>query len=178
MPCAQHSFFGSRKSQGAHAPYCRHADWWKSAEAESEDENPPRPYIGKGTGYVVPKKRKVWSLVLLASGLHRLTQAQTKVRYSQLEKDFNKLLKQWRKETSFHSSLGEIFTNEAYQKIIDMRYEVLPLILRELQKKPGHWFYALEQIVGHDVADGAKNFADARSAWLEWGYKNNYLKSL
>jgi hypothetical protein len=89
--------------------------------------------------------------------------------------EFPKLVKQWEDETSFHSSLGEIFTNEAYQRIMAMGRDALPMILSELRKKPGHWFYALEKIVGKDVAEGAKNYAEARAMWLEWGYKNNYI---
>jgi len=90
-------------------------------------------------------------------------------------KEFHLLVKQWEHETSFHSSLGEIFTNDAYQRIMARGDEALPLILTELRRKPGHWFYALEKIVGRDVAASAKNFAEARALWLEWGYNNNYI---
>jgi hypothetical protein len=94
---------------------------------------------------------------------------------AKLVAEFNKLVAQWREETFFQSSLGEIFTNESYQRIMAMGRDALPLILSELQKKPGHWFYALEKIVGYDVAGEAKNFADARAAWLEWGNLNDYI---
>lgn len=94
---------------------------------------------------------------------------------AKLKMEFDSLVKKWKDETFFQSSLGEIFTNEAYQRIMAMGRDALPMILSELQKKPGHWFYALEKIVGHDVASGTENFADARSAWLEWGYKNNFI---
>jgi hypothetical protein len=94
---------------------------------------------------------------------------------AKLKAEFDSLVKQWQQETSFHSSLGEIFTHEAYQRIMAMGRDALPLILSELRRKPGHWFYALEKIAGDDKAVGAKNFAAARAAWLEWGYKNNYI---
>ena len=92
-----------------------------------------------------------------------------------LRAEFDLLVNQWTEETAFHSSLGEIFTNEAYQSIMAMGQAALPLILSELRKKPGHWFYALEKIARSDVAEGAKNFAEARALWLEWGYTNNYI---
>jgi hypothetical protein len=89
--------------------------------------------------------------------------------------EFPKLVKQWEDETSFHSSLGEKFTNEAYQRIMARGDEALPFILSDLQRNRRHWFYALEKIVGRDIASGAKNYAEARAAWLEWGYKNNHI---
>ena len=61
--------------------------------------------------------------------------------------EFPKLVKQWEAETSFHSSLGEIFTNEAYQRIMARGDEALPLILSDLQRKPRNWFYALEKLL-------------------------------
>jgi hypothetical protein len=94
---------------------------------------------------------------------------------AQLGSKFHMLAQQWVNETSFHSSLGEIFTNDAYQRIMAMGRDALPFIFSDLQKKPRHWFYALEKIIGFDVAQGAKSFAEARAAWLEWGYKNNYI---
>jgi hypothetical protein len=30
-------------------------------------------------------------------------------------------------------------------------------------------------MAGKDVAAGIKNFEDAKAAWLEWGYSNNYI---
>ncbi len=51
----------------------------------------------------------------------------------------------------------------------------LALVLNELQKNPDRWFYALKLMAGTDVADGMKDAEDARAAWLQWGYKNNYI---
>ena len=92
-----------------------------------------------------------------------------------LAKEFYKLVEQWKKETFAFSSLGDIFTNDAYQRIMAMGDKALPLILSELEKKPEHWFYALDKIVGYDVAADAKNFAEARAIWLEWGRNNKYI---
>jgi hypothetical protein len=81
---------------------------------------------------------------------------------AEMEAEFHVLAKQWEDETSFHSSLA-------------MGRDALPWIFSELQRKPRHWFYALEKIVGYDVAADAKNFAEARAAWLEWGNNNDYI---
>ncbi|HEY1662974.1 MAG TPA: hypothetical protein VGI03_11195 [Verrucomicrobiae bacterium] len=92
-----------------------------------------------------------------------------------LEAEFHSLVEQWEDETSFHSSLGEIFTNDAYQRIMAMGRDALPFIFQDLRYNPRHWFYALEKIVGCDVAIGAKNYREARAAWLKWGFNNEYF---
>jgi hypothetical protein len=92
--------------------------------------------------------------------------------------EFQTRANEWRKETGFHSSLSRKFTHPAYQRIMAMGKPALPLILRELQQKPGHWFYALRFIAGDegkDVARGMDDLEDVRSAWLEWGYKHGYI---
>ena len=91
--------------------------------------------------------------------------------------EFRSLVEQWEQETLFHSSLSLIFTHPAYQRIMAMGKPALPLILSELQKKSGQWFYALRYITGSDIAAEAeaKTFSEAREAWLEWGRNNNYI---
>ena len=58
-----------------------------------------------------------------------------------------------------------------YQQIIGMGAAVLPILLRELQREPDHWFWALRSIAGMnpvpeaDQGDVAKMAAD----WIVWG---------
>ncbi|MGD0058248.1 MAG: hypothetical protein ABSD58_02410 [Verrucomicrobiia bacterium] len=94
-----------------------------------------------------------------------------------LKIEFHSLVSQWERETSFQSSLGVRFTHPAYVRIIGMGRDALPLVFSELSRKPGHWFYALTNIVGKDVAaeSGAKTFAQASDAWLRWGKDHNYI---
>lgn len=92
-----------------------------------------------------------------------------------IETEFRALVEEWRRETMVHSSLAALVTHPAYQRIMAMGTDALPLILRELREDPDHWFYALRFIAGRDVAAGAANFDEAAVAWLEWGYRNNYL---
>jgi hypothetical protein len=93
----------------------------------------------------------------------------------ELAREFRALVKQWKEETFFLSSLSKIFTHPAYQRIIAMGTNGLPLVLGELQNNQGNWFYALKYMAGKDVAEGIDNFEDARAAWLEWGHNNNYF---
>lgn len=102
----------------------------------------------------------------------------TRILQRPLESEFDRLAKQWRKETGFHSSLSKKFMHPAYQRIMAMGERALPLILRELQQRPAHWFYALQFIAGEkgkDVAQGVYDLEEVRSAWLQWGYEHNYI---
>ena len=94
---------------------------------------------------------------------------------AKLNTEFDSLVNKWRDETFFISSLGKQFTHPAYVRIMAMGKEGLPLVLRELQNSNDNWFYALKFMAGEDAATGIENFDDAKAAWLEWGYKHNYI---
>lgn len=89
--------------------------------------------------------------------------------------EFPKLVKQWKDETFFVSSSTKLFNHPAYVRIMAMGTAGISLVLKELQKDSGRWFYALKFMAGKDVSAGIKDYDEAKSAWLEWGYKNNYI---
>lgn len=89
---------------------------------------------------------------------------------------FDKLCEQWRNDTLYDSSLAEISFHPAYQTIMAMGDKALPFILRDLERRFGHWFYALNHIVRLDVAEGASDLEEARRRWLEWGRRTKLLK--
>ncbi len=179
MPAVQHLRARARKIRTADARYCRSSDWWKDPRYNFSSTEAPSPPQGAQRRRAAPlyraaryKIRKNWTFVILSPGAPRAFASR------ELQAEFHALVDQWQTETSFHSSLGEIFTNQAYQRIMAMGRDALPLILAELRRKPGHWFYALEKIAGRDMAEGAKTFAEARTAWLRWGRDNNYMRRL
>lgn len=88
---------------------------------------------------------------------------------------FEKLKEQWAADTEFASSATEQFMHPAYQQIVGMGRDGLPLILRDLRDNPAHWFWALAAISGEDHADGANTFEEARERWLAWGAREGYL---
>lgn len=85
--------------------------------------------------------------------------------------DFERLARQWKRETAVKSNLEEIVMHPAYQRIMAMGPAALPLILEDLKRAPAHWFWALHNLVppGTDPAEGAITIAAARDAWLKWG---------
>jgi len=91
--------------------------------------------------------------------------------------EFSALAKQWKQDTAIISNLSKIVMHPAYQRIMGMGDKVLPLILREMNERPGHWFWALHNLVpnGQDPAEGVETTKEARDAWLKWGRANNLL---
>ena len=67
-----------------------------------------------------------------------------------LPEQFHRLAEIVREECAHLSSIREIVQHPAYQQIIGMGPRVLPLILRELEHKPEHWFWALRLIAQED----------------------------
>ncbi len=48
-----------------------------------------------------------------------------------------------------------LFARPAYQEIIGLGPAVVPLVLRELEQRPAHWFSALRALTGADPMDPA-----------------------
>jgi hypothetical protein len=64
----------------------------------------------------------------------------------------------------------------AFQEIVSMGPAVIPLILRQLAKRTGHWHRALRRITGFDpvLAADRGNIQKATDAWLRWGKDQGY----
>ena len=94
-----------------------------------------------------------------------------------LEKKFRVLVKRWRKDTQFKSSITESAMHPAYQRIIGMGPSVVPLLLKELEHDPDHWFWALCAITGENpvAARDAGRVPKMTEAWLKWGKLQGYV---
>jgi len=93
-----------------------------------------------------------------------------------LKSDFMKLANQWRSETKYMSVMSDIISHSAYQKIISMGKDVVPLILEELRKEPEHWFWALKSITGDNPikSEDRGRLNKMTEAWLDWGRQHGY----
>ncbi len=92
-----------------------------------------------------------------------------------VEKLFEELASQWRNETSHLSLAIKQVMHPAYQRIIGLGPVAIPLIWRELQREPDHWFWALEAITGEKPAALGSSVAQAAQAWLQWGKDRRYI---
>jgi hypothetical protein len=88
---------------------------------------------------------------------------------------FSSLVESWRRDAVATSSVERMAMHPAYQRIIGLGPIALPLVLRELEERPDHWFWALRAISGEDPAEGQDTFEGARQAWLAWGRGRGYL---
>src|SRR5688572_24264289 len=81
---------------------------------------------------------------------------------------FHNLVRQWKAATIFTSSGTEMALHPAYQQIIGMGTEALPLILGELNREEDHWFWALKSITGEDPVPEADRGSVPKmtAAWL------------
>ncbi|MBD2145725.1 STAS-like domain-containing protein [Sphaerospermopsis sp. FACHB-1194] len=90
--------------------------------------------------------------------------------------DFTTLVEEWREETRGVSSTNQMCMHPAYQQIIGMGEPVIPLLLRELEKKSGRWFWALKSISREDPVppEYRGNTKEMTKAWLDWGRERGY----
>ncbi len=91
---------------------------------------------------------------------------------------FNQLVAEWNAQRNRLSSFPEEWSMcMAYQKIIGMGLEAVPLILEQLKRSSAHWFWALNAITDHNPvkAENEGNLAGMTSDWLAWGVENGYV---
>jgi hypothetical protein len=90
------------------------------------------------------------------------------------EPKFRRLADQWLRETEHVSSIKKACMHPAYQRIIGMGPAVVPYLLRELERNPDHWFWALNAITEADPASAEDSLEGAKTAWLQWGREKGY----
>jgi hypothetical protein len=118
---------------------------------------------------LVWKKQVVLSLSRVSSG--------TTWEETVLNQEFRSLADAWYAETAFESSLTKMTMNLNYLRAISLGKPVVPLILRELERKPAPWFLALKAITGEDpVSDRfAGDFKVMAETWIEWGKERGLI---
>ena len=89
---------------------------------------------------------------------------------------FLTLKAKWEAETAMLSSVTEKAMHPAYQQIIGMGPTAIPLILSEMKKELGHWFWALKSITGEDPVPPEQRgkIKKMTEAWLRWGREKGY----
>lgn len=96
---------------------------------------------------------------------------------SHIEARFNQLAETWYRETLYSSAYLDKVLHPAYQRIIGLGKDVIPLILRELQAQPCEWFWALRALTGEDptTSEMAGKRDEMAKAWISWGKENGYI---
>jgi hypothetical protein len=93
-----------------------------------------------------------------------------------IEQRFRKLADVWVSESAYVSSSSDLVAHPAFREIVEMGPAIVPLLLRELSKRTGHWHRALRRVTGVDpvALTDAGNIDKAAEAWLKWGKENGY----
>ena len=94
-----------------------------------------------------------------------------------LEQRFQMLADTWRKECMHISSSTQRAMHPAYQQIIGLGPDAVPILLRDLQREPDHWSWALRAITGQNpIKDEHRgNLTLVAQDWIGWGKENGYL---
>jgi hypothetical protein len=93
-----------------------------------------------------------------------------------LEERFHALAAEWKAGRGYSSSIGKMCSHPAYQQVIGMGEKAIPLILRELERAPDHWFWALKAITGVNPVprDERADIKAMAKHWIEWGREKGY----
>ena len=128
-----------------------------STLVDASDENLPYIWIGIGFGF------SSGDTELRNSIIHPI---------DTIELRFQALTQQWQRATAAYSLASQKAMHPAYLQIIAMGKPVIPLILKELGQKGGHWYIALESLnEGESPVSRADsgNIRKMKQAWLDWG---------
>ena len=120
----------------------------------------------------------------LTAAIEKLTklllasEANWQQRLGPLQRDFYRLAAIWKTTTIHMSNITEKCSHPAYQQIIAMGPDVLPLIFEELDREPDDWFVALRALTGVNPVpmQSRANIRETVSAWREWAKQHGYLR--
>lgn len=103
------------------------------------------------------------------------TQPASRTEWGLIE-EFYLLKNAWRQKTIFRSSIKEITGCPEYKAIVNLGQPIIPLVLNEIKKVPGNWFFVLYDITGVNPVpeDEAGDTRAMRDRWLEWARQEGY----
>jgi hypothetical protein len=87
---------------------------------------------------------------------------------------FQALAKEWKAQHGAMSSITEMSMLPAYQRIIGLGEDAIPMILQQLKaegNEPDQWFWALRAIAGENpvAPEDQGDFLKMAQAWVRWG---------
>jgi hypothetical protein len=93
-----------------------------------------------------------------------------------LEQRFRRLEAAWLADTKVLSSYTRIVNHPAFGEIVSLGDAVIPIMLRDLDKRPSLWVWALPRITGENPVndEDAGNIAKMTQAWLQWARGKGY----
>jgi len=94
-----------------------------------------------------------------------------------LERKFRELVAAWQLEVAPLSSSTARVQHPAYREIIGLGPAAVPLVLRELEQRPNHWFAALKALTDIDPVPPSDRgqIGPMTEAWITWGKEHGFL---
>ena len=89
---------------------------------------------------------------------------------------FYALASDWEKDVAGLSSTAQMSQHPAYQEIISMGTQIVPLLLSELKRNPLYWLSALSAITGKNPfkPEQRGRVKQMASVWIDWGRNQGY----
>lgn len=96
--------------------------------------------------------------------------------YKPLEQTFAEALANWRRDCQAISSISKITRHPSYQAIIGLGEPVVPLLLREMERRPDHLAPALVAITGENPIkpEAVGKIEQMAAAWVRWGHEHGF----
>lgn len=90
---------------------------------------------------------------------------------------FYRLAADWSANTRHISSVSDLASHPSYQAIINLGWEVVPLLLSDLKRNKRFWFpalFAITKVRPFDPSD-AGNSRRMTEAWIMWGKRKGLI---
>lgn len=94
-----------------------------------------------------------------------------------LEERFRQLANDWSENTRHVSSSKDLASYPSYREIIGLGWDVVPLLLKDLEENKRFWFpalYAITNVRPFDPSD-AGNGRRMTEAWVRWGKRKGLI---
>ena len=145
-----------------------YADW----EESDEDAGPPPVRHSRPTADAPASQSGIWRKLRGAIG-----QLTTTVAKNRATRDrFRRLMAELRAEKMHSSAIEDWVLHPAYLRLIGMGADAVPLVIAELQRRPGPWFTALYAITEAEPVppEDEGNMQKMTEAWVRWASQNSY----
>ncbi len=88
----------------------------------------------------------------------------------ELQLVFDRLVQEWKRESRYMSKTTSMERLEPYKSIVDLGEKVVPLLLRELDRRPDYWFGALRELTNEDPVprEHCGHLDQMAKDWIDW----------
>lgn len=113
-------------------------------------------------------KKQLVDKYLSLSGRNSLSSEEIALLYDKHFDEFNEILRLWKRDTWYLSSVKGIIENEHFKNIVSMGKAVVPFIVYEIKKNPSNLVWALNLIYKEKLTtDPTLTITEVCKLWVE-----------